>query len=88
MCDVSCCKPYKSWDYIYCFSCDNVVLMKDCDICNGGCKECRSYNHVENRVLLPHYKAKPIIESQFIPEIAQIIFDYYYKPRRYFDGEF
>ena len=42
---------------------------------------------IENRLLLPHYKAKPIIETQYIPDITQIIFNYYYVPRRYFEGE-
>ena len=40
------------------------------------------------RKLLPNHKAKPIIEAVYnIKGIAKIIFDYYYKPRRYFESE-
>ena len=44
---------------------------------------------IGNRLLIPHYKAKPIIdEIYFVKGVAQLIFDYYYEPRRYYPGEF
>lgn len=45
------------------------------------CKSC--YRDNISRNSLPHYKAKSIIIEYFIPVIAEIIYDYYYIPRRY-----
>ncbi len=45
------------------------------------CKSCHQDNISRNR--LPHYKAKPLIIEYFIPVIAEIIYEYYYIPRRY-----
>ena len=71
----------------YCRSCECVVLPDF--FVNGKCLSCiHSTKWEENkRHLLPHRNARPVIMSQFIPEIALIIFDYYYMPRRYYEGE-
>ncbi len=51
------------------------------------CANCLHAN-ISQRALLPHFKANPIIEIYFIPDIAKLIFDYYYFRRRYFKGEY
>jgi hypothetical protein len=64
------------------------VMYKDYYYYRKQCYKCfDKKTTVENRLLLPHYKAKPIIETQYIPDIAKLIFDYYYFRRRYFEGE-
>ncbi len=77
--------------YDYCIYCDDYLPGRTHNIIGtrgSRCVSCMYKNTpIENRLLLPHYKARPIIETQFIPVIAQLIFDYYYKPRRYFKGE-
>jgi hypothetical protein len=73
----------------YCICCDSCVPYEEFSQTNGKCKKCAKQNKtVADRALLPHHSAKPLIEKQFIPVIAQIIFCYYYTPRRYFKGEF
>ena len=71
----------------WCSRCDNLVC--------GGCtvpkysgerngKLCRMCDMTgQYRDMLPNLKAKKIIIRYFIDDIAQIIFDYYYKQRRY-----
>ena len=64
--------------YKYCHKCERSLFYG----CLKNDKDC-----IE-RKLLPHYKARPIIEEiYYITGIAQIIFDYYYKPRRYYTAE-
>ena len=64
--------------YRYCRKCERSLYM--------GCRT--NEEDCIGRQVLPHYKAKPIIEEiYYIKGIAQLIFDYYYKPRRYFEGE-
>ena len=64
--------------YRYCRKCDRSLFW--------GCRT--NEEDCIGRQVLPHYKAKPIIEEiYYIKGIAQIIFDYYYEPRRYFEGE-
>ena len=76
----------------YCVYCDSIYPYRDG--CYLRCKKCmlenkaNPINLIEARKRLPHKKAKLIIEMQFIPEIAQLIFDYYYYPRRYLLGEY
>ncbi len=74
----------------YCMHCDTYIPYN-----KGGydyydpCLNCvNKKTTIENRLLLPHYKAMHIIETQYIPDIAKIIFDYYYVSRRYYEGEF
>ena len=76
MCNISQHPSSNYWDTVYCFSCDKVVLMKDCNIDGGGCNDCRGYDQLEQRKLLTHCKAKLIIE-QFvrIGDVAQLIFE-------------
>jgi hypothetical protein len=75
-------------DY-YCICCDSCVPYEEFSQTSGKCKKCAKQNKtVDDRALLPHHSAKPSIEKQFIPVIAQIIFCYYHAPRRYFRGEF
>jgi hypothetical protein len=80
-------KLYRS-THCYCKFCDECVPWRDYYVYTKGsrCVQCIN-TPIENRSLLPHYKARPIIETYYIPDIAQLIFDYYYKPRRYFKGE-
>ena len=87
MCYTSCNNFVKCKNYIHCFACDNVILLTNYNHEKGVCIRCQNYDAIEHRETLSHYKAKPIIESQVAPEIAQIIFDYYYIPRRYFRFE-
>ena len=84
------------------FTIKNITLYKYCRSCewighpnyfySGECIDCAyaSIMLVDNkRQLLPHYNAKPLIEEIYnIKGIAQLIFDYYYNPRRYYEGEF
>jgi hypothetical protein len=51
------------------------------------CANCRHAN-ISQRALLPHFKANPVIEIYFIPDIAKLIFDYYYFRRRYYRDEY
>ena len=68
--------------YIHCRNCDSLV---PCDENHEWCRDCDKLTIKPRRTLLPHQKAKPIIEEIYdIKGIAQIIFDYYYKPRRYY----
>ncbi len=77
-------KPYIHW---FCSYCDTCVSRADFHW-EGKCVKCfDKKTTIKNRLLLPHFKARPIIETQFIPDIAQLIFDYYYNPRRYYEGE-
>ena len=71
--------------YIYCYTCEDFIPREEEYKLCGKCNESTAK---PSRALLPHCNAKPIIEKQFIPEIAAIIFDYYYKPRRYYHSEF
>jgi hypothetical protein len=74
------------FDGEYCMHCDNYIPDDDY---YDPCLKCFDKKiTIENRLLLPHYKARPIIETYHIPDIAQLIFDYYYVPRRYYEGEF
>ena len=80
--------------YMYCSRCDNLhangEYYNDIHKCDKYDKRSGKYimRKKPDRSLLPHYKAKPIIEEiYYIKGIAQIIFDYYYTPRRYYDGE-
>ena len=80
--------PYINYNN-YCYNCDTVISKYSYFTHKNMC-----YNCIENpsqrylRDKLSHYKAKPLIEEIYdIKGIAQIIFDYYYKPRRYFPGE-
>ena len=76
------------FDGTHCMHCDNYVSDDDYDYWDRQCNSCSDKKTtIENRLLLPHYKAKPIIETQYIPDITQIIFNYYYVPRRYFEDE-
>ena len=76
----------------YCAYCDSIYPYGDG--CFGRCRNCtiadkrKHMNLIEARKLLPHKKAKLIIELHLVPEIAQLIFDYYYYPRRYLLGEY
>ena len=70
----------------FCVSCDKCIEYENFVQKRRKCAECIT-NDI-SRLLLPHYKARPIIETQFIPDIAKLIFDYYYVPRRYFEGEY
>ena len=73
----------------YCRCCDEVVMYKEYSHDNDKCYKCVDLKiTIENRITLPHLKAKPLINAHLIPEITQIIFDYYYLPRRYYPGEF
>jgi hypothetical protein len=79
------CHKNKPYDYWFCITCDVHVIYNDF---YKKCVKCfDKKTTIENRLLLPHRKARPIIETYYIPDIAQLIFDYYYVPRRYFDGE-
>ena len=70
----------------YCYCCDTRMLWYSFI---DKCGQCALAGKTEfDRKLLPHYKARDIIEIHYIPEIAKLIFDYYYIPRRYFEGEF
>ena len=71
--------------YIHCYTCEDFIPREEE---YKLCSKCDESTIKLSRAYLPHYKAKPIIEKQFIPEIAQLIFEYYYKPRRYYEGEF
>ena len=86
-----CCPPvviYRFVEYYqHCKRCDTVFKRTDNHGRESDCPNCL-LNPKNSRQLLPHYKARSIIEIRYIPELAQIIFDYYYKPRRYFEGEF
>ena len=70
-------------EYKFCMFCENVYSGTiNCASCSGD------NTSVNSRVLLPNHKALPIIEAVYnIKGIAKIIFDYYYKPRRYFESE-
>jgi hypothetical protein len=87
-----------AFNTVICWYCDNRICnacMKDLPkhtvykgreyIIKGRqakcCIEC--FNNSTSRTQLPHIKAKKIIDRHMLPEVAQIIFDYYYKPRRY-----
>ena len=80
---------YFTYHFNFCYNCDTVCSPYDyyyykkmCDIC----VECPKQRKTRNE--LSHCKAKPLIEEIYhIKGIAQIIFDYYYKPRRYFPDE-
>ena len=75
----------------YCVYCDEIVpngshAYHEKYTCNAT--KYNKHEPFEYRKLLPHYKAKPIIEEFLhIEGIAQLIFVYYYKPRRYFGCE-
>jgi hypothetical protein len=73
----------------FCMCCESYIVWEKLkDIVKMQCDKCYNKNTpIENRLILPHYKARPIIETHFIPDIAQLIFDYYYKQRRYYKGE-
>ena len=83
LCDF--CMPKSEYEFIY----QRLAAYRYCHKCERSLFYGRHKYDEEciERKLLPHYKARPIIEIRFIPEVAQIIFDYYYKPRRYYDGE-
>ena len=71
----------------YCECCDTCVILDNKII--DRCVSCSTAGKtLKNRALLPHRNARPIIETYFIPEIAKLIFDYYYRQRRYLSGEF
>ena len=73
--------------YRFCKYCDDVIRRKLYIFANRCCHACY-YKKTSYRSRLPHYKAKLIIERFLnVKDVAQIIFDYYYKPRRYFPGE-
>ena len=75
----------------YCVYCDSIYLRHAGEF--RKCKNCiEEYKSnpmelIELWQRLPHKKAKLIIETQFIPELAHIIFNYYYA-RRYLLGEY
>ena len=72
----------------YCKMCDTHVISDDFIYYKSRCKKCDiSKKTLANRALLPHIKTKVIIKHHVIPDVAQLIFDYYYEPRRYFEGE-
>ena len=72
--------------YKYCKECDNVSRLKYFGM--KQCIKCNDDSVKNDRQLLPHYKAAQLIEEiYYIKGIAQIIFDYYYEPRRYFPDE-
>ncbi len=85
-----CCK----WCYLsilnesnwFCLDCGKYFKYDNFVLGRYTCKECYA-NDIAKRLLLPHRKARPIIETYYIPDIAKIIYDYYYVPRRYFKGE-
>ena len=87
LCDILCADPYNICLFRYCHKCDNLIQHNYNT--RHKCHQCKSKNRRMSRSLLPHYKAKPIIdEILHIKDVSQIIFDYYYKPRRYFESEF
>ncbi len=71
--------------YRFCECCDKCVINDNFVEIRNMCVDCAAND--ESRLSLPHYKARPIIETHYIPDIAQLIFDYYYTPRRYFKGD-
>jgi hypothetical protein len=74
--------------YFYCKCCDRLLQMNP-GYTRTRCKFCINSNKtITNRLLFSHYKAKNIINLYYIRDIAKLIFDYYYQPRRYFEGEF
>ena len=85
-----CCPPVVVFRFMvyfrHCINCDTVFKRSYGRSSESDCPNCL-LNPKNSRQLLPHYKAKPIIEIRYIPELAQIIFDYYYKPRRYYTAE-
>ena len=86
------CENTSIYTISYCVYCDLIYPYRDG--CYLRCKKCMLENQInpinliEARKLLPHKKAKIIVEMQFIPELTQLIFDYYYYPRRYLLGEY
>ena len=76
--------------YSYCFYCDKFMSCENFNTSKSKrrCNKCKN-KKIECRKLLPHYRAMLEIEKFIlIRDIAQIIFDYYYEPRRYFSSEF
>ena len=72
----------------YCKCCDKCVAYENFSQKEGRCNECVAHRRtLAHRDKLPHFRAKDIIETRYIPDITQIIFDYYYVPRRYFPEE-
>ena len=91
LCDLyKLCENTSIYTISYCVYCDSIYPYRDG--CYLICKKCMLENKanglIESRKRLPHKKAKLIIELQFIPELVQLIFDYYYYPRRYLLGEY
>jgi hypothetical protein len=83
------CYPIDKIYYFHCQCCDENITYGCIPAPIKKCLNCIKHNKtIANRATLPHYKAKNALESQFIPDIAKIIFDYYYVPRRYFKGEY
>ncbi len=81
-CYLSVLEHFTQW---FCTGCDKCIEYENYVQIRNRCKECNTNG--ASRLILPHYKARPVIEIQFIPDIAKLIFDYYYTPRRYFKGE-
>ena len=78
---------FSTTQYRYCHCCNKIY-----DKCYFGLKRCIACiaddKNEPDRKTLPHYKAKLVITTYFVPELTQIIYDYYYIPRRYLTGEF
>ena len=72
----------------YCKCCDKCVAYENFSQKEGRCEDCVAHRRtLAYRDKLPNVRAKDIIETRYIPGVAQIIFDYYYVPRRYFPDE-
>ena len=83
------CSPNYDIYYFYCIYHDDTMIYREFSQSDVKCDMCVDLKRtLEHRKTLPHFKAKPLIEQHFIPVVAQIIFDYYYEPRRYFTDEF